>query len=401
MTTSHSQTGLERLHAALAARVERCELPGLVTLIAQDDNNNEVVVHVDAIGQTAFDDGQPMRRETLFRIASLTKPILAAVTLMLMEDGALALDDPIERWLPELAHRRVLRRIDGPLEDTVPAARPITVDDLLTQRMGFGMLFEPTFNPPFPIIQAADALELALSQPDPRTPHDPDEWIRRFATLPLMAQPGERWLYNVASLVHGVLLGRVADQPLGDLLARRLFEPLGMHETGFWLPLEITRRLPSYYTTNNQTGQLERRPVSTPEEWSRPPVFPSGAGGLVSTVDDFLRFARLLLDKGVSDGRRLLSERSVEQMTTNHLTPEQMAGGGPVLGGGGWGFDVAVPTAPNADWPVPGRYGWAGGYGTIWFNDPHRRIVAIAMTQVSDFLWNGGAQEFERLVAAL
>ncbi len=394
MTQPQMQTGLDRLHAAMAARVERNELPGLVTLVAQGDR-----VHVDALGFTAFGGSEPMRRETPFRVASTTKPILAAAAMMLVEDGALALDDAVDRWLPELANRRVLKNIDGPLDDTVAAHRPITLFDLLTNRMGFGIILEPSFDPPFPIVKAADALELALSRPDPRTPHAPDEWIKRFGTLPLLAQPGERWHYNVASLVLGVLLARVAGQSLDELFSARIFEPLEMHETGFWLPAEITQRLPSYYMTNFETGQLELRDVSTPAEWASPPALPSGAGGLLSTIDDLLAFARLLLNKGVYDGRRLLSEESVKLMTTNHLTPEQIAGGGVFLGGRGWGFGMGVVTEPDADWPVPGRYGWSGGYGTTWFNDPHRGIVAIAMTQVSDFLWNGGLAEFERLVA--
>ena len=394
MTRSTTQVGLARLHAAMAARVDRGEMPGLVTVIANDDQ-----VHVDCIGVRAFCSTEPVRRDTLFRIASMTKPILAAATLMLVEDGKLGLDDAVDRWLPELANRRVLRRIDGPLDDTVPSRRPITVDDLLTFRMGHGMLVEPTFDPPFPIVEAADALRLVLGPPDPRTPHDPDEWIRLFGTLPLMYQPGERWQYNVGSLVLGVLVARVADQSLEEFFRGRLFDPLGMHETGFWLPAELTRRLPSYYMTDPGTGQLELRPVSGPEEWSRPPAFPSGAGGLVSTADDFLAFARLLLNQGVHHGTRLLSEQSVEQMTRNHLTPEQMATAGVILGGRGWGYGVGVVTQPESEGPDPGCYGWAGGYGTAWLNDPHRGIVAMAMTQVSDFLWNGGLEEFNHLVA--
>jgi CubicO group peptidase (beta-lactamase class C family) len=342
-----------------------------------------------------------MRRETVFRIASMTKPILATATMMLVEEGKLGLDEPIDKWLPELANRRVLRQIDGPLEDTVAARRAITVDDLLTFRMGFGLITEPTFDPPFPIVTAGNELKLVLGQPDPRTPHPPDEWIRLFGTLPLMEQPGERWRYNVGSLVLGVLVARAAGQPLGDFFSRRIFEPLSMHHTGFSLPAELTQTLPSYYTTNFETGRLELRDVSTPEEWTRPPVFPSGAGGLLSTVDDFLAFARIFLSKGVHAGTRLLSEKSVELMTTNHLTPDQMATSGPILGGQGWGFGMSVVTLPDAEWPVPGRYGWAGGYGTDWFNDPHRGIVAIAMTQVSDFMWNGGMDEFGKLAAAV
>lgn len=396
MSQSAAQAGLDRLHTALGERVARRELPGIVLLVARGPD-----VHIDAIGTRAFDEPEPMQRETLFRIASITKPILAAATMMLVEDGTLGLDEPIDKWLPELANRRVLRQIDGPLDDTVPARRPITVDDLLTMRMGFGMLVEPTFDPPYPIVKAGHELQLALSQPDPRTPWTPDEWIERFATLPLMAQPGERWHYNAASMVLGVLVARAAGQSLGDLLRTRVFEPLGMETTGFWLPREITSSLPAYYMTNFESGQLERRDVSTPEEWSRPPAFPSGAGGLVSSVDDLLAFGQFLLDRGEYRGRRLLSERSVELLTTNHLAPEQIATAGMILGGRGWGFGMGVATEPDADWPVPGRYGWAGGYGTAWFNDPHRHIVAVVMTQVSDFLWSGGLAEFERLVATI
>jgi CubicO group peptidase (beta-lactamase class C family) len=371
------------VQAAMAARVASRDLPGLVTLLARGED-----VHVEAIGTTAFDGGQPMQRDTPFRVASLTKPVLAAATMLLVEDGTLALDAPVDTWLPELANPRVLRRVDGPLDETVPAQRPITVDDLLTLRLGFGQLTEPSFDPPFPIVQAANALGLVLGPPDPRTPHPPDEWIRRFASLPLMYQPGERWLYNAGSLVLGVLVARAAGQSLPEFFQTRIFEPLGMRTTGFWLPAEVTRRLPSYYL-----GAVEQH-VSTPDEWSRPPVFPSGAGGLLSSVDDFLAFARMLLD----DGAPLLSKHSVDLMTKNHLTPQQITTGGLILGGRGWGFGMGVVTEPDAHWPVPGRYGWSGGYGTAWFNDPHRGIIAMAMTQVSDFLWNGGLDEFEHLV---
>ena len=185
----------------------------------------------------------------------------------------------------------------------MPANRPITVEDLLTLRMGYGMLFEPSFEPPFPIVNAANDLQLVLGPPDPRTPHAPDEWIKRFGTLPLMSQPGEKWHYNVGSLVLGVLVARAAGQPLQDVLKTRIFEPLGMHTSGFALPADVTRRLPSYYMTNFQTGQLELQTLSTPDEWTRPPVFPSGAGGLLSTIDDYLAFARLLLNRACTGTR--------------------------------------------------------------------------------------------------
>ena len=394
MRPSATRAGLDRLHEAMAARVAKGELPGMVILLAHGED-----VQVVPIGVMAFGGDEPMRRDTIFRIASMTKPILAAATMMLVEDGKLALGEPVDRLLPELADRTVLKRIDGPIDDTVPARRPITVEDLLTFRMGHGLIFEPTFDPPYPIVNAAKELELVMGPPDPRTSHDPDEWIKRFGTLPLMYQPGERWQYNTGSLVLGVLIARASGQPLAQFFRTRIFEPLGMSETGFSMPGEKTSRLPSYYMTDFQTGKLQLQTLSAPSEWTNPPAFPSGAAGLLSTVDDYLAFARLLLNEGIHQNERLLSKKSVALMTTNHLTPEQIATGDPVLAGHGWGFGMAVVTTPDEAFPVPGRYGWNGGYGTSWFNDPSRGLIAMAMTQTSDILFNGTVDEFEQLAA--
>ncbi|MBG0565400.1 serine hydrolase domain-containing protein [Actinoplanes aureus] len=389
------RAGLDDLHDAMAARVARGELVGIVYLVAHRGR-----VHVDTIGTLSLNGDEPMRRGTPFRIASMTKPVIAAATMMLVEDGRLALDAPVERWLPELAGRRVLTRIDGPLDQTVPAERPITVEDLLTFRLGHGIIFDPSFQPPYPIITAADELQLVMAQPDPRSPLHPDEWIRRFGTLPLMDQPGQRWRYNTGSLVLGVLIARAAGRPLPDFLEERVFRPLGMRHTGFSLTRGEASPLPGLYAANPETGQLEPQPGSAPDEWTRPPAFPSGAAGLASTVDDYLRFSRFLMRRGVHRGRRLLSARSVRLMTTNHLTPEQIADAGPFpLAGLGWGYGMAVSVTPDQV-SGPGRYGWDGGYGTTWFNDPHRDLTAIALTQTVDFLFNGASAEFQRLAAA-
>jgi CubicO group peptidase (beta-lactamase class C family) len=375
----------------MSARVDRGELPGMVMLVARDDD-----VKVDAVGVTAFGGNVPMRRDTIFRVASLTKPIVAAATMILVEDDVIDLEEPVTRLLPELAGQRVLARVDGPLDETVPLRRPVTIEDLLTFRMGFGLITEPEFNPPYPIIRAAAALQLVLGDPDPRTPHDPDEWIRRFGSLPLMYQPGERWNYNVGTLVLGVLLARAAGRPLGDVLRERLFQPLGMAETGFWLPPERARQLPAYYMTDFATGEMTERTDTGPDVWRRAPAFPSASGGLVSTVDEYYTFARMLLNHGVHGGTRLLSEKSVELLTTNHLTPAQIATGGQVLDGSGWGLGMGVTVEPD-EVSAPGRYGWSGGYGTTWFNDPSEGLIGIALTQVSDFLWSGALTEFDKL----
>lgn len=398
MTSSPLRAGLDRVSQAMAARVEKGEFPGMVLLVSQGDETL-----VEPIGTTTQGGAEPMRRDTIFRVGSMTKAVLAAATMTLVEDGTLRLDEPVDRLLPELAGRRVLRRLDGPLDDTVPARRPITVEDLLTFRMGHGLVFGttpdspyPTVDLPYPVIEAAKELDLVTGPPDPRTPHDPDEWMRHFGTLPLMYQPGERWQYNTASLVLGVLVSRASGLPLGDLFRTRLFEPLGMAETGFHLPAGQLGRLPVHYMTG-PTGELTPQTRTTPEDWTREPVFPSGAAGLVSTVDDYLAFARMLLAGGVHGERRVLSERSVELITTDHLTAEQRATGDIVLEGHGWGYGVAVVTEPDEISAVPGRYGWDGGYGTVWFNHPARDLVVMAMTQTSDFLFNGSLADLGRL----
>jgi CubicO group peptidase (beta-lactamase class C family) len=388
------RAGLAALRDAMATRVADGRLVGIVYGVA-----HRGTVQVDTIGELSLDGDGPMRRGTPFRIASLTKPVIAAATMMLVEEGRLALDEPVDRLLPELADRRVLTRIDGPLDQTVPAVRPITVEDLLTFRMGYGLIFEPTFDPPYPINNAANELELVMGQPDPRTPHEPDAWIRHFGTLPLMYQPGQRWQYNAGSLVLGVLIARAAGCPLESFLRKRIFRPLGMRGTGFSLPSRVADRLPKLYLANPETGQLEPQPVSLPDEWSRPPALPSGAAGLASTIDDYLAFSRLLRNRGVYRGRRLLSAESVRLLTTNHLTPDQLTGAGPFpLEGRGWGYGMSVTVTPD-EISAPGRYGWEGGYGTVWHNDPDRDLIAVAFTQTIDFIFDGGSREFQRLAA--
>jgi CubicO group peptidase (beta-lactamase class C family) len=326
----------------------------------------------------------------------MTKPILAAATMALVEDDVIDLEEPVHTLLPELARQPVLARVDGPLDETVPAQRPPTIEDLLTFRYGFGQITEPEFDPPWPIVLESRELALELGAPYPRTPYDPEEWIRVFSTLPLMYQPGAKWSYNASALVLGVLVARAAGQPLGDVLRDRILEPLGMRDTGFELTPERAAQLPAYYMTDEATKTMTEQPASRSEIWTMPPRFPSGAGGLLSTVDDLLTFGRFLLDGGVHGGTRLLSQASVELMTTNRLTPEQVGTAGAILGGAGWGLGMAV-TVEADEMSGPGRYGWSGGFGTTWFNDPAEGLIGIAMTQVSDFLWSGGLTEFEKL----
>ena len=237
----------------------------------------------------ALGGNDPMRRDTIFRISSMTKPVTAVATMILVEECKLRLDEPVDRLLPELADRRVLRAVDGPLDDTVPANRPITVRDLLTFRMGFGMVMAMPGTSP--IQDAPHEVMLGQGPPHPSKTPAPDEWIRRLGTLPLMHQPGERWMYNTGSDVLGVLIARASGQPFETFLRERIFEPLGMKDTGFSVPAAELDRLATSYWTDPETGALELH--DEPDgQWSRPPAFPSGAGGLVSTVDDYLAFAR-------------------------------------------------------------------------------------------------------------
>lgn len=371
------RTGSGHLHDAMARYVGRGGVPGIVTLVARGDD-----VSVEAMGVKTAGASEPVRRDTIFRISSMTKPITAAATMILVEEGKLALDDPVDHFLPELANRRVLRRVDGPLDDTVPANRPITVRDLLTFRLGFGLVMAPPDT--YPIQKAVTELELGtLGPPMPSKPPPPDEWIRRFGTLPLMHQPGERWMYNAGSQVLGVLVARAAGRPLDAFLRERLFGPLGMKDTDFSVPASKLDRFATSYMVDAATGALGV--YDEPEgQWSRPPAFPDGAAGLVSTVDDYLAFSRMMLAKGKHARRRILSESSVAAMTTDQLTPAQKALSSFVPGfwdERGWGFGVSIVTAPDALADVPGRYGWDGGLGTSWYADPNLNLTGILMTQ--------------------
>jgi CubicO group peptidase (beta-lactamase class C family) len=376
-TSGLSRSRLARLHNVMAGYVERGEMPGLVTLVSRRGE-----VHVDAIGTQAIGGSAPMSRDTIFRISSMTKPIIAAATMILVEECRLRLDEPVERWLPELAERRVLKRLDGPLDETVPAQRSITVRDLLTFRMGFGQMMAPP--DAYPILKAANEQQIGMGPPAPSMMPAPDEWIRRLGQLPLMYQPGERWIYNTGSDVLGVLLARASGQDLETFLRERLFEPLGMKDSGFSVPEASLNRLATSYGTDPASGKLVVYDEARGGQWSRPPVFPSGAGGMVSTVDDYLAFAQMLLSRGKHNQQRLLSRLSVETMTTDQLTPEQKAVSGLIPGefdSHGWGFGVSIDTRRDNIWAVPGRYGWEGGMGTSWHSDPREEIIVILMTQ--------------------
>jgi CubicO group peptidase (beta-lactamase class C family) len=353
----------DRVRAAAESHVGDTRVPGLVALVARGD---EVVVEV--LGDLAV-GGAPVQRDSLFRIASTSKPITAAATLAVIEEGLIGLDEPVDRLLPELADRRVLKRMDGPLDETVAAARAITTRDLLTFTNGFGMVTEMFMTgAPWPVVEASRKLDLStIGPPEPDVQPDPDTWIAGFGTLPLLAQPGERWMYNTGASVLGVLLARATGQPFAEVLQTRLFEPLGMRDTAFWTP--ETDRLATAYAGKPEGLAVWDEPNG---QWSRPPAFGDGAAGLVSTADDLLAFSRMLLGGGAP----VLRSDAVRAMCSDQLTESQKAYGG--LGPGffarkSWGYCQAVYDG--------GAFGWNGGLGTSWVADPAEDLTIIVLTQ--------------------
>jgi CubicO group peptidase (beta-lactamase class C family) len=374
---------LARMHERMLGYVERDEVPGLVTLVSRDGNS-----HVDAVGTLALGGTSPMQRDTIFRISSVTKPITAIAAMILVEECKLRLDEPVDRLLPELANRRVLTRIDGELDETIPAKRPITVRDLLTFRMGFGIIMRPPDSTP--IQRAASALELQQGPPNPQHFPAPDEWMRRLGTLPLMHQPGEHWMYNTGADVLGVLIARASGQPFSEFLSERVFEPLGMKDTGFSVPKAKQDRLATCYSTDPATHALAFFDGPTDGQWSRPPAFASGAAGLVSTADDLLTVGEMLLGRGRS-ANRLLSRTSIELMTSDHLSEAQRASWGSqgdYFDTHGFGFCMSVVSRATDYSGSVGTFGWDGGYGTSWYCDPREGMVSILMTQA---MWTSPA----------
>jgi CubicO group peptidase (beta-lactamase class C family) len=369
--------GISRLHDLLAAHVDEGQMPGLIALVARGDD-----VHVEVLGTPSFTDPTPLAREAIFRIASLTKPITAVTALTLVEDGTLRLDDPIDDLVPELANRHVLRAIDAELDDTVPAHRAITVDDLLTFRMGFGTVLAPP--DAYPIQRAETELGLRSigGPPWPPGPLDVDGWIKALGTLPLMYQPGERWMYNTAAQVLGVVIARATRRDLGAVMRERVFDPLGMADTGFFVPADRIDRLTTFYAPDPETGALSLLDAPPDSWWSRPPILPDASGWLVSTIDDYWAFASMLASGGTRHGARILSADSVARMTADHVTSAQRAGSEVFLPPhASWGLGMEVPARGAEAEPLPCGYGWDGGTGTAWRTNAHHGVTGILLTQ--------------------
>ncbi|MBN3764303.1 serine hydrolase domain-containing protein [Burkholderia sp. Ac-20365] len=370
-----SAARLARLTDAMQGYVDRGEVSGVVT-------------HAWRNGETALFDARgwrdeagqlPMQRDTLFRIASMTKPVTSAAVMMLIEEDRLALDAPVAQWLPELAAPRVLCDPTGPLDHTEPARTPVTVLDLLTHRAGFAYHFTSTG-------QLADAYASVFNGLE--SAHKPDAWLARIATLPLMFHPGSRWHYGIATDVLGVLIGRISGLTLGEFFRTRIFEPLGMRDTAFVVPDAQLPRLATAYAIDPDSRRrvVEDRPPAS--RWANPQRFQSGGGGLVSTAQDYLQFARLLLERGRVDDVRLLSHRSVDLMRTNFLAGDQrrMPSIGHVQWSGqGFGLGLSIVDDPAQQLPLGyrsvGSFGWPGAFGTSWFADPVENLIGQMLIQ--------------------
>jgi CubicO group peptidase (beta-lactamase class C family) len=336
--------------------VESGVLAGVVSLVSRRGE-----ARVEVLGAKGF-GGEPMQRDSLFRVASFTKPIVAAAAMILVDENRLRLDDPLTDLLPELAGMRVLKDPAGPVDDTVAAEREITLRDLLTLRLGLGESGNQALR------EREGELELrTFGPPKPRSPLHPDEWMRRLGTLPLQYQPGERWLYSTGSHVLGVLVARATGQPLESFLRERLFGPLGMKDTSF-TAVEADRLTTAYAGEDVFDSAVG-------SQWLEPPSFPDAGGGLISTADDFHAFASMLL----AGGNGILSAGAVEQMTTDALSTAQREAAVDFLGPGtGWGLGLSV--GENS-------YGWAGGLGTIWSTTPDQQTISILLTQRALWTW--------------
>ena len=337
------------------------------------------IAQVETMGRRDVETGAPMTRDTLFRIASMTKPVTSVAALMLMEEGKLTLTDPITKWAPEFADMRVLKSAAGPLEETYPAPRDITIEDLLTHRAGLAYGFTSMG----PIAQAHDAalgdvMNVRLTA---------DAWMKALGGLPLSYPPGERFHYSHATDVLGFLVGRIAGMDFRDLLIERIFEPLGMVDTDFYIPPAKRDRAAVVYRLNEETGALAPLAFDRHDE---PPAFCGGGGGLISTADDYLKFARMLLKGGGLDGTRLLKPETVALMRANRLTDAQREitfMGIPFWLGQGFGLGLSMITDPEKQaWMGAGSrgaFGWPGAFGTWWQADPEEDMIIIYLIQNS------------------
>ena len=355
---------LERLDAGMQAMVDDGRLAGVVSLLARHGK----IAFADAAGVQDIESGRPMARDSIFRIYSMTKPITGVAMMMLYEEGKWRLNDPVARYIPELAGLKVHtgQNADGSmqLED---ADHEMTMRELMTHTAGLGYLL----NPRHPV----NRLFMEKRVLNPMEPLD--AMIAKLAEVPLLAQPGTRWIYSAAVDVQGYLVEKLSGQPFGEFLDQRVFEPLGMVDTGFYVPPSEVSRVALRHGAG-QDGELVLNSRGDP--FTSAPAGPSGGGGLYGTADDYLRFTQMLLNGGELDGTRLLAPRTVEMMRTNHLSAEATAN---MRAGMGFGMDFMIYLDPAAarEPHAPGAYYWLGIDGTWFWIDPALDLAFVGMIQ--------------------
>ncbi|MBS0503483.1 MAG: beta-lactamase family protein [Proteobacteria bacterium] len=361
------------IEGALADYVREGKVAGVAAMVRHRGRT----IFRGAYGCADLERQTPLDTSSIFRIASMTKPVTSVAALMLLDDGVFRLDDPITQWLPEFEAMTVLVDPVGDTLDAIKAARAITVQDLLTQRSGLA----------YPLTSAGAlcrALREIGSDVLPELPTD--DFIAALGRLPLMFQPGQQWYYGFSTDVLGILVGRAVKSTFPDFLRERLFDPLGMKDTGFQVSPEKLERLATAYIRDPTTGSLV---VYDPPEgrWSREAFFPSGGAGLVSTLDDYMAFAEMLTLGGATNGRRYLKEETFRLFTANALSARERAM--PFMGiEGFWasnGFGLGVSTVVDPqNHPVPtaeGQIGWPGAFGTSWFADSTNELTGVLMFQ--------------------
>jgi CubicO group peptidase (beta-lactamase class C family) len=366
-----STSRFKELTQGMAAYIDRGEIAGFTTLIQRHGE----IAHMDVVGWQDQEGKIPLKRDTLFRIASMSKPIASVATLILLEEGKFRLEDPIDPWLPEFANRKVLRNPTGAIDDTYPSPRPITIGDLLTQRPGIASHFD------------APSVAVTALLTDLGSATGIDDWLKKLGQVPLLYPPGERFIYGYSMDVLGALVARASGMAFPDFLQTRLFGPLAMSDTAFWVPEAKLPRLAVGYAWDAKTGKRTIFDPAAKSKFAVAPKVPSGAGGLVSTTDDYLKFGAMLLRNGIAGGTRILSRKTVELMTSDFLTPEQRKMpffyDADFWSGQGYGLGVSVVdnVARRGEPSSVGQYGWNGAYGTLWLNDPKEDMTAILMIQ--------------------
>lgn len=372
-----SSERLQRISALAERYVADGRVAGMVTMVSRGGK----VVHFEATGSRGADDERPMTKDALFRIYSMTKPITAVAIMQLYEQGLFQLSDPISKWVPELAELEVLQA-DG---TRVPADKPITMQHLLTHTAGFSYGFDPN-DPVDQLYRKAGGFEAK----------NLDEFAERLAKLPLKYHPGERWHYSVAVDVTGLIVERMSGQPFDAYLQEHIFAPLGMTDTFFSVPDDKLDRFLPNHGWNAKDNKLVTLGDESVARFRNATLF-SGGGGLVSSTQDYMRFAQMLASGGSLNGARILSPRTVELMTMNHLPASLSASGsgeaptlvGTAMRGFGFGLGFGVVTDVPASGVMgsQGEYNWGGAAGTVFWVDPRQDMVAIGMIQLMGSPW--------------